>query len=92
MIHYRDITFCSRGEGCTCSPDRRLTDEVWRAAEKIGLPVAYAVRCKPSVDELMTALRDLLECGNHDTTPPRHDCKPDCRRCEIEDRARMLVR
>ena len=28
MLCYRDMTFCIHGNGCTCHPNRRLTDEV----------------------------------------------------------------
>lgn len=51
MIVYRDMTFCTRGEGCTCDPHRRLTDEVRAAAKKMGLPLSLGVLCKPLAGE-----------------------------------------
>lgn len=51
MICYRDMTFCSRGEGCTCPEFRRLTVKVWADAErwwgKPNPPVSMAVLCQP---------------------------------------------
>lgn len=41
MISYRDSTFCS-GDGCSkfSSCPKALTDDVWEAAEAMGLPVS----------------------------------------------------
>jgi hypothetical protein len=42
---YRDMTFCSRGEGCTCPERRRLTPQVLADAERCGMLVASGVLC-----------------------------------------------
>lgn len=34
MMCYRDRTYCSAGEDCVCSQDRKLTEEVKRAARE----------------------------------------------------------
>ena len=44
MICYKDSTFCTQADNCSVEPCvRRFTDEDKQAAERIELPVSWAL-------------------------------------------------
>lgn len=47
MICYRDMTFCVRGDGCVCPPERRLKQADVHQAMREGLELSCAILCGP---------------------------------------------
>jgi hypothetical protein len=45
MICYRDMTFCSHGNGCKCLTEKVIEEaKLWWGKE--GAPISYADLCK----------------------------------------------